>query len=352
MASDASPLPSPPPSLLFPPATQFVRSADWDRDAPDLELARPRDTGGADQPESSEDATPTEMSVGMRTTLAIAGVTLVAALGFSALSFFGGQRPDDAAAGAAGAAMSESESDSESESAPALAYRGHVVESAVAHGIEAPTVDELLEPNAFSHPVSPGDVRVLAPSRPTQLGDLQFEVRVERRSLRHKRGMTSKSQHTSLLVTSEADRPLAYRLTTRPADSAECSLPVVFGYDALVIEPGETFEISVCSGRHAVEVIDLRTLEVSELGAAWIRQLPPEYLGLDAVTVRAHEPGPKVLRCEDEGTHAIADALEDETARWEDVIDFYSRHDCHAYAWSPTYRRSTAPLSPKTLFEH
>ncbi len=39
-----------------------------------------------------------------------------------------------------------------------------------------------------------------------------------------------------------------------------------------------------------------------------------------------------------------AKLLETGKAQWEDVVDFYSRHDCNSYRWPARYTRIVEPL--------
>ncbi|PRQ04204.1 hypothetical protein ENSA5_09880 [Enhygromyxa salina] len=352
MSKDRKPAPETPGPIL-PPGTRLVDSPDWDRAAPNLEIVLdPKRKVAAPAPEPPK---PGGAAVPRTTAIALmigVGLAIVAGAGFGLWKLLDANRDTESAA------LAETQTEAgvetgavsavEVEPAPVTQqeletlYRGHVLETAVALDLDPLTIEELRQPNAFSHPISYGSPKIIAPGSSKRIGPLTFKVRVDTLSL-ERRGIISKGRHTTLVVTNNGEQPLAYRLFMRKAEGGECKSPVVFNYDAMVIDPGQTFDISVCGGSHSVEVIDLRMLEITALGAAWVRQVPPEVVGLLGMAARAHDPGPDVIACKEDAAEIVR-ALDEHLVDWEDVIDFYSRHDCQHYPWPSEYRLATEAL--------
>jgi hypothetical protein len=113
----------------------------------------------------------------------------------------------------------------------------------------------------------------------------------------------------------------------------------------MALIPGEKGEISVCAGSHAVEVRDLRIMEVSDLGALWVSKVPALAVGYDPVIARSHFPGAGIELCAELPSTEYANLIKFGEVAWEDIIDFYSRHDCEHYRWWRGYERIVEPLT-------
>jgi hypothetical protein len=344
----------------LPPGTRIVSSPGWDPKAPKLELAEQRERERRASAPSTSPTTGTLVS--RRTATAVLTAIVVGTLAIAGFALLQLTKPDDAnvVAGESMGEDSEPEPETETETGETgeaavasreeleAAYRREVVETAVALGIEVPSNAEIGEPNAFAHLVHLGSSVTLRPGKVREIGPLRFRLKVETRSLPHSQGITSKGQHTSLMLTNTGPKALAYRLLYRTGAGGNCKSPVVFDYDAMVIDAGETFEISICAGRQTLEIIDLRTLELGPLGAAWVRQIPPRFVGLPGPASVAHDPGEAVRLCEHEGAEILR-AIEEEVVDWEDVIDFYSRHDCHHHRFSDRHHLATRAVDSLPL---
>ena len=218
-------------------------------------------------------------------------------------------------------------------------YRTRVDEAAAALDIAAPSLDDLRAVNAFEHTI-PTRPRELAIGEDFTAGGLK--VAIELRALTvMQRGVQRDSEHTLAVVRNIGARPLAYRLRLRAVPNSGCERRALTRYDAIVLAPGERAEISVCTGARPVELLELRTLEVSEIGALWLRKLPPQALGSDEETARAHASTSDVEICAGIPAVSYAQQLADGGVQWEDIADFYSRHDCEHYRWSAGYVRAT-----------
>lgn len=342
---------------VLPPSTRIVDHPDWDPNAPDVVLAEsPRGRKGGKGAKGEKDAPsgqPVERKTGLTATVLFGGLLLVVG-GFGAWKLVDARNREAAAkterAEAEAQAEAEAEAKAKANQPPPMPtdeelqalYLERASATATALEVDAPSLDELLAPNTFEHLVTHGKPVVIAPGGRKTIGALSFKVRVETLNL-ERRGIRSKGQHTMLVVENTTDQPLAYRLSVRKATVGECRSPVMFHYDAMVIDPGETAEVSVCSGRQSAEIIDLRTLAVSKVGARWIRQLPAKAVGNDDMAVTSHEVSEDIEMC-DMGSDETSRAIKENLVKWEDVIDFYSRHDCRHYPWAPQHRLATAPI--------
>lgn len=205
-------------------------------------------------------------------------------------------------------------------------------------------LEQLRQPNVFYHPITHGAPVTM------KVGELRreqaLELTVLHEELRIKRGgLESNSLHTLLSVVNQGSVALAYRLVARSKDGGDCKMRAITQYDALVLDPGESARISICSGTHEVELVDLRMMELAQpIQIRWIRQLPPLTLGLDEIAVRSHKSAKTVLSCGAVPSKDTARQLSAGVAQWEDVIDFYSRHDCNLYRWPESYARIVSPL--------
>jgi hypothetical protein len=211
------------------------------------------------------------------------------------------------------------------------------------YGLTAPPRERLLEPNTFFHVASSGDTRLLAPGASLSQAGLRISIKVEDIDV-ERRGMRTKNTHTLAMVRNVGGKPLAYFLQLR-SRTGDCQLRALTRYDAMVLMPDEEAEVSVCSGSHEVEITDLRVLEVTELGALWVSKLPPQAVGHDDVSGRSHHPGPGIDVCAELPALQFATLINEGQAKWEDIVDFYSRHDCDHYRWWPGYKRIVDPLT-------
>jgi hypothetical protein len=222
-------------------------------------------------------------------------------------------------------------------------YQIRIDEAVDRYGMTPPTREQLLEPNTFFHVASSGDTRLLAPGASLRQAGLSISIKVEDIDV-ERGGIRTKNTHTLAMVRNIGDKPLAYFLQLR-SRTGDCKLRALTRYDAMVLMPDEEAEISVCSGSHEVEITDMRVLEVTELGALWVSKLPPQAVGLDDVSGRSHHPGSGIDVCAELPALRFASLIKDGQAKWEDIVDFYSRHDCDHYRWWPEYKRIVDPLT-------
>lgn len=218
-------------------------------------------------------------------------------------------------------------------------YETRIAEAVEAHGVEAPTLDRLRQANTLYHPVSLSAPKVLEAGSARSFGPLRLRV-VTRELTLEQGGIRTKNIHTLLVLENTGELPLAYRLGARKASAGKCSVRALTRFDAVVIDPGAKLEISICGGEHAVEITELRMLELTELGALWVRQIPALALGVSRETAKVHDPGAKIEQCTELPITDYQRWLATQQAAWEDIVDFYSRHDCNSYRWWKGYERA------------
>ncbi|PRP90152.1 hypothetical protein ENSA5_67700 [Enhygromyxa salina] len=221
-------------------------------------------------------------------------------------------------------------------------YQTHIDEAVARFELSAPSRQRLLEPNTFYHVASPGDLRTIEPGATLREAGLEIGVKIEEIKVK-KRGVTTRTKHTLATLANVGELPLAYFLDMR-SQTGSCQVRAIGRYNTMVLRPGERAEISVCSGEHAVEIVDLRIMEVTELGALWVSKVPPQAVGHDELGARSHFAGEGVPMCAEIPAVAFASRIDAGEVEWEDIVDFYSRHDCEHYRWWPGYRRISAPL--------
>jgi hypothetical protein len=205
-------------------------------------------------------------------------------------------------------------------------------------------LDRLRQPNVFYHPITRSAPVVLKAGEPRT--EQKLELTVIHEDLRVQRsGLETTSPHTLIRLHNRGALPLGYHLVARTSGGADCNSRAITQYDALVLGPDEQARISVCSGSHEVEILDLRLMELTELGARWIRQVPGAALGLDEIAIRGHKPSKHVPPCSQVPVKESVQQLEAGEAQWEDLVDYYSRHDCNIYRRPAGYVRIIEPLS-------
>ncbi len=221
-------------------------------------------------------------------------------------------------------------------------YQVRIDEAVERYGLPPTSREQLLEPNTFFHVASPGDTRTIVPGASLREAELEIRIKVEDIDV-ERRGMRTKNTFTLALVRNKGKKPLAYFLQMR-VRGGDCSMRALTHYDAMVLMPDEEAEISVCAGSHEVEITELRVLEITEIGAMWVSKLPPQAVGHDDVSGRSHAPGPGIDVCSELPALEFSMRLQNDEAEWEDIVDFYSRHDCEHYRWWSGYKRAVDRL--------
>jgi hypothetical protein len=222
-------------------------------------------------------------------------------------------------------------------------YQTRIDDAVAEHGVAAPSLEQLLAPNTFFHAASHSDPKFLAVGASMREGGISLRVRTEVIET-ERRGMRTKTEHTLVDIQNVGTKPLAYFVDLR-AREKECQVRALTRFDAMALLPGEKGEISICAGSHEVEVRDFRIMEVTEVGALWVSKVPAQAVGYDEVVARSHFAGPGIEVCAELPAAEFANRIKAGEVAWEDLVDFYSRHDCEHYRWWPGYERILEPLA-------
>jgi hypothetical protein len=207
-------------------------------------------------------------------------------------------------------------------------------------GLTPITAQELAQPNAYFAELS--EPITLGPGNKWSSAHVRIKVRLDKVEYMQ-RGARVSSVHAVARAENISSRPIAYLLRMR-GEAGQCEVRGAREHNAVTLRPGESAEIVVCAGRDRVVVERLEVLEVTDLGYHYLSQVSPLALGHDPTTAAAHEPLVPVGECPDLDSRTLAAYLQAGTAAWADVVDFYSRHDCHRLQFFPGYRRAEQAL--------
>jgi hypothetical protein len=112
----------------------------------------------------------------------------------------------------------------------------------------------------------------------------------------------------------------------------------------MALLPGESAEVVVCAGSGAVKVEDLKVLEITPIGHAYVSKVPPPTVGHDPISSRSHAPHKKVPMCSMVPSTRIGNLIKLGKAQWRDVMDFYARHSCERFQFFAGYTMATEPV--------
>jgi len=153
-------------------------------------------------------------------------------------------------------------------------------------------------------------------------------------------GAIVSAPHRVVTLVNKTKGPIAYKLVVGAPGKEKCKVRGSRVHNAMALRPGETAEVVVCAGRGRVVIRKLQLLEINELGYHYISQLPPSAVGYDTVTAHAHRPRVRVTECTKTDPTKILRMLGTGSLQWVDVVDFYSRHNCHRMDVFDDYRHS------------
>lgn len=221
-------------------------------------------------------------------------------------------------------------------------FRKSLVADAKAFGVRAPSVKKLRAAQRYK--------RLLRKPQRLKVGKRVRKGVVELKALseavRYKRqGAFVKSRHTVLSITNRGKTPIAYNLEATAANRGRCEVKGTRPHNAIALGPKETAKVTICAGTSPVQVTKLEILEISSLGYHYLSQVPPKAFGLEASRASAHVIPGRRSSCAKVPQGAIFKALREGTTRWDDVADFYSRHDCRRFQMPVGYRRARRKIS-------
>jgi hypothetical protein len=218
----------------------------------------------------------------------------------------------------------------------------------------------LLEEDAKRFGVAPFDVsQMLAPAnyqaefrgaqtlgkRPMMTNHLKIAVRSERVRV----GTTESGfsvEHLVLRIENTSDKPIAYVVETKLTDPKGCSGKGDMGHNAIALKPHESIDRTECiyARWNELRVTRVDVMELTLLGYHYVSRLTPTQLGLDDRAGGGHLVPGGAQVCQHVPGREVREGLMRGTTRWQDVMDFYARHNCDEYWFFAGYRMREQPL--------
>ncbi len=224
-------------------------------------------------------------------------------------------------------------------------WRNFLQTDARAAGLAAETPEQMAKVLVYHRENTPHVLSFAAPAWSAASLDLALE--------RGERGATV------LALTNRSDKPLAYRVTTRPGlGTSACNVVAPMPINALVIGVGQTVRRAECAVKTNTElsVFSVETIELSPLQTYYIQQVSPLAVGLEPRWAISHRPEVE-SNCSSIVPQAVRTSLQRGELTWRDLIDFYARHRCETYQFPLSYRAFTKdgerelPALPETSGE-
>jgi hypothetical protein len=145
-----------------------------------------------------------------------------------------------------------------------------------------------------------------------------------------------------LSIENTSDRHLAYRVATRPSRGVTpCNKKSDLAHNAVALAPGATERRSECLWNKGwtLTIERVEVIELPPLSFHYVSLLPAgAAIGLDARTGRGHRSPDREPLCRLFHSAEIENQLRSGVTTWRDVIDFYARHRCKTYTFTPGYR--------------
>lgn len=207
-------------------------------------------------------------------------------------------------------------------------YLDYLSRDSTLAGIGAPTLEEM----SRKLPYRVDEVRHVL-----EVGQAPIELAGLR--LRAVKGVDSFNLEIANLTGTNA----AYEVVTEPIPNARsCMKAAPLPLDVMVISKGATETRVECSWHDgmALAIKKVETLELNPLQAFYVRQVPPEFVGIDERIARSHHGVDNKEGC---GNRAgsVRTGIDRGEITWRDLVDFYARHRCQTYHFPATYRAVT-----------
>lgn len=226
-----------------------------------------------------------------------------------------------------------------------LYYKALIEQDAKAFGVEAPSYEDLAQPNAYFDELREKQhLRLKAPVETRHLR-LSLEVDKETTTLE---SHTLTTDHLILRIENRTPLYLAYRIETSVSDKSKCALKADLAHNAIALEPEQTVLRTECLYRKDAQ-IDLNRIEVIELpalSAYYVSRVPPNATLYDPRTSAGHTPPRGTLCPQTFSWRDIKEGIDKKELGWRDVIDFYARHNCTEYSFFRSYRYRSDPAAP------
>lgn len=215
-------------------------------------------------------------------------------------------------------------------SASQSVYETFLERDAEAAGVAEPTIAEMSRALPYHVETSRHVLDVGAP--PVQLAGLELHL--------------ERSGNAIVLVMKDLlPSDVAYEVTTQPVGVAAdvCDAVPALPFNAMVIARGTTETRAECDWHDglSIAVTKVETVEVPPLSAWYLSQLPPSAVGIPPRIARGHHGVDASQQCTELMPQVVRAGLESGRIGWRDLVDFYARHRCQSYEFSPSYRAFT-----------
>ena len=195
--------------------------------------------------------------------------------------------------------------------------------------------EEMGKPNRYEHLIDDNVILKIGQSWTSEW----INVKAVAQKVAYQRsGAEVRANHSIAIVENSHDTAIAYFLDVRSADLGGCEVRGARKHNANALLPGERAEIAVCAGSKPIEIHDLQVMELSPLGYNYVSLIPPRALGYDETVAQSHYAGRRHKVCSQVPSERLQIALREDSIAWRDIVDFFSRHNCHTYPWLWGYR--------------
>jgi hypothetical protein len=203
------------------------------------------------------------------------------------------------------------------------------------HGLGPTTLEELEAPAKFFHVVA--EAKELAPGARITDERVTVAAAIEKVTFQ-KSGASIRADHAVITVKNVSARPIAWFGRFSSAERGHCEARGARRHNTNALWPNEEAQVPVCAGSGGVVVEDLRVLELTNIGYVYLSQVPPQSFGHDEIRSQSHTPPRGVSRCPLVPATQIANRIKSGEWQWEDVADFYARHNCQRHQIPDDYR--------------
>lgn len=211
------------------------------------------------------------------------------------------------------------------------AYRGFLETDAKTFGTP-PTSERQM---SMVFPYRSNDERhSLAPGDSVEVLGLKLTLGVERTK-------GSSSKQMMLTIENLGHQPLAYRVQSRPSSGkGACAKTRQVQHNALAIAASGTVKRAECvyrSGR-TLEITGVETIALPELAFHYLSSMDARNFAMDAGVAGAHMPPSDAMKCRVPQAATLRNAIDSGKIAWRDQAEFYARHRCLTYSFSPSFK--------------
>jgi len=223
-------------------------------------------------------------------------------------------------------------------------YKAQLDDDTKRFGLPPVTVAELAKPLPYAVELAKPK-RLKADHDKLETDSLRLQTHVRKEWAMTANGQGFKYEHMILEITNKLDRPVAYLVETSVPKPEKCKSKGAMPHNAVVLGPLESLQRTECLWNPGMELTIKRieTLALTDLGYQYVSRLVPQQILLDDRTSAGHTPAKGQKPCAFIPWRDIQADATAKTGGWDDVIDFYARHNCDEYSYWRGYQRWTAP---------